>query len=125
MQGTYIGEYCGDVLSQKEKEARDKANEEWGSRDSAFYIMSLTPNYYLDAEVSGSVLRYANHSCNPNCFSQLYIAANGFPHVCLFALRDISPGEELTFRYSNKQHKNAVTFECRCLSANCTGFFHA
>ncbi len=39
-------------------------------------------------------LSYINHSCNPNC----YIHSDGIMYY-LVALRDIKPGEQLTYRY--------------------------
>ena len=36
----------------------------------------------------------------PNCKMKT-IDGDGMPHLCLFALRDIAPGEEITFSYGD------------------------
>ncbi|KAG2462214.1 KT5AA methyltransferase, partial [Polypterus senegalus] len=40
-----------------------------------------------------------NH-INPNCKVKR-ITVKGKPHLCLFAIRDISPGEEITYDYGS------------------------
>lgn len=40
--------------------------------------------------------------------------------VC--ALRDIAPGEEITFNYLTTESGMAVPFNCICGSSNCFGF---
>ena len=59
--------------------------------------------------------QYLNHSCEPN----------GYMNTAEFtfrALRDISPGEEITFNYLTTESEMAVPFTCICGSANCFGF---
>lgn len=31
------------------------------------------------------------------------ITVNGKPHLCLFAIKDINPGEEITYNYGNAE----------------------
>lgn len=60
---------------------------------------------------------YFNHSCNPNS------GING--QIFLVAMRDIAPGEEITFDYAMVLHKTAgvplYEMVCSCGSANCRG----
>jgi SET domain-containing protein len=123
-KGTYIGEYCGEVITEEERERRDKNNEKWKSRDVAFYTMALE-NYYVDAELFGSIMRYVNHSCDPNCLTQVYTSSSMDAHVCLFAAKNILAGEELTFSYASNHHTNNSEYKCYCGSTNCTGIFAA
>lgn len=37
---------------------------------------------------------------NPNCKMRT-IAVDGMPQLCLFAIRDIMPGEEVTYNYGD------------------------
>lgn len=54
---------------------------------------------------------YFNHSCNPN---------TGFSgQIALAAMRDIQPGEELTFDYALCDTSPYDEFECQCGSRNC------
>lgn len=43
--------------------------------------------------------RFVNHSCQPNCEIQKW-SVNGQFRMALFALRDISADEELTYDYN-------------------------
>ena len=68
--------------------------------------------------------RFVNHCCEPNCEFD-YLEFSEKPgevkekHVFLFALRDISKGEELTIDY-NWSPENAIP--CRCQAATCRGW---
>lgn len=43
--------------------------------------------------------RFVNHSCEPNCEMQKW-SVDGYYRMALFALRDIDPGEEITYDYN-------------------------
>lgn len=51
------------------------------------------------AKEDGSLGRIVNDDhINPNA-KMKYLTVEGKPHLCLFATRDISPGEEITYNY--------------------------
>lgn len=54
-----------------------------------------------------------NHSCTPNCG-----ASNA---VQIVTMRDIEPGEELTFDYAMTDGSDYDEFECLCGSEHCRG----
>lgn len=61
-----------------------------------------------------------NHSCDPN--AQNYsvfvdVLDISRPKICFFAIRDIHPGEEITFDYKYTQVTNSI--RCYCLTAAC------
>ena len=56
----------------------------------------------------GSVARYANHHCDPNCMIDEWITQDG-PVIVLVAIRNIGKEEELTFSYAKDQG-----FDCCC-----------
>jgi hypothetical protein len=56
--------------------------------------------------------RYMNHGCEP---------ATRIVGREVFALRDIAPGELVTFDYNTTERELATPFECRCGSAACVG----
>ena len=68
----------------------------------------------IDATVAGNMAQLLNHSCDPNCFSRPV----GQSRVVLSALRDILPGEELTYDY---RFSGDETLVCKCGSAKCRG----
>lgn len=55
---------------------------------------------------------YLNHSCDPN-------AAVDVETRTLVALRDLQPGEEITFDYDTTEWAMAEPFVCGCGSAGC------
>jgi SET domain-containing protein len=71
-----------------------------------FHLAALQEDEYVP------VMLFINHSCEPNV---------GFAgNVVLVAMRDISPGEELTTDYALfDDHDDSM--ECRCGTASCRG----
>ena len=59
--------------------------------------------------------QYLNHCCEPNGYMNT-------TERTFRALRDIAPGEEITFNYLTTESQMAVPFDCICGSANCFGF---
>ena len=54
--------------------------------------------FCLDANNYGNIARFINHSCQPNLTPVKVFATHQdlrFPHIALFANRDIKKGEEL------------------------------
>jgi len=77
---------------------------------------------YLDYLEHGKMVlmkvseRYINHSCTPNTYIK---TVDGVRRV--FAMRDISKGEEITFDYCVNGYGDG-TWECHCGSKNCRKF---
>lgn len=82
--------------------------------------MLFDQNMIIDA-TTGSIARFVNHSCDPNCRMVKWIVA-GKPRMALFAGdRDIMTGEELTYDYNFDPFSAKNVQECRCGSSNCRG----
>ena len=76
-------------------------------------VMQIGPDLWLCSDGS-SLDDRINHSCDPNL---------GFSHgePVLYAVRDISAGEEVAWDYSTSLTDPEWSLECACGSAKCRG----
>lgn len=90
------------------------------SADSHHYCLNITSDILIDGYRLANEGRFVNHSCEPNSIAEKW-SVNGYYRVGLFALRDIEPGEEITYDYNfysyNLEHQQA----CYCGSSKCRG----
>ncbi|KAL2161144.1 hypothetical protein VTH06DRAFT_8363 [Thermothelomyces fergusii] len=112
-----IMEYTGEIITVAECERR--MNEEYKNNE-CYYLMSFDQNMIIDA-TTGSIARFVNHSCSPNCRMIKWIVA-GQPRMALFAGdRPIMTGEELTYDYNFDPFSAKNVQKCLCGSPNCRG----
>lgn len=114
--GEFIIEYVGEVIDNAELEKR--LNEYSGERH--FYCLTLSKGETIDAGRKGNISRFINHSCNPNCVTQKWQVL-GEMRIGLFAKRDISKGEELTFDYQFERVGMKIQ-KCFCGEPNCAKY---
>ena len=124
-KGERIVRYKGKLRTHEE------VDEEYGDddEDGHTFLFTLNDDYVIDANVDGNIARWINHSCKPNCESEIEEDARGKrgkDKVFIHALRDIKSGEELTYNYGivleeRYTAKLKKLWECRCGSKKCTG----
>ncbi|KAI4263170.1 MAG: hypothetical protein L6R42_001673 [Xanthoria sp. 1 TBL-2021] len=112
-----IVEYTGEIITQDEcddrMENRYKDNE-------CFYLMEFDQKMILDA-TRGSIARFINHSCEPNC-EMIKMTVAGKPRMALFAGENgIMTGEELTYDYNFNPYSVKNVQQCRCGAPTCRG----
>ncbi|CAI7575517.1 unnamed protein product [Penicillium glandicola] len=113
-----IVEYTGEILTQLECEKRMRTIYK---NNECYYLMYFDQNMIIDA-TRGSIARFVNHACEPNCRMEKWTVA-GKPRMALFAGdRGVSTGEELSYDYNFDPYSNKNVQQCRCGSANCRGF---
>ncbi|KAF1330171.1 Histone-lysine n-methyltransferase, partial [Globisporangium splendens] len=117
--GRLVIEYVGEVINEEEKERRLQDHAKNTPEDKNMYIMELEKGVYIDARFKGSVSRYINHSCDPNCHL-LKWRVKGVNRIAITALKDIKAGEELSYDYQFHT-KQAMEWKCHCKSKNCRG----
>jgi uncharacterized protein len=103
-----VGELSGELISQHEARKRARAAD-------CIVIVEFNDKTAIDASNSTSPCRYINHSCSPNSFMRIFRK-----RVEFYALRVLSPGEEITCNYGVTHHNGAL--KCRCSSASCKGY---
>jgi SET domain-containing protein len=113
-----IIEYLGEKIDKKESEKRANKQIEHAEEtgDAAVYIFTLSKKWDIDGNVSWNTARLLNHSCAPNC--EAWIEDK---QIFIYALREISLGEELTFDYGFDV-ENYEDHPCLCGSEECVGF---
>ncbi|EZG03494.1 hypothetical protein H106_06952 [Trichophyton rubrum CBS 735.88] len=112
-----IVEYTGEILTQIEAQRRMKTIYK---KNECFYLMDFDQDMIIDA-TRGSIARFVNHSCEPNCKMEKWIVA-GKPRIALFAGDNgIMTGEELTYDYNFDPYSNKNVQECRCGTPSCRG----
>ena len=83
--------------------------------------MLFDQNMIIDATTRGSIARFVNHSCQPNCRMEKW-TVEGRPRMALFAGdRAIVTGEELTYDYNFDPYSLKNVQECRCGEPGCRG----
>ena len=73
----------------------------------------------MDGKRKGSVSRFINHSCEPNC-ELIRWNVRGFTRIGIFAIRDIAEGEPLSYDYQFDTHEEDA-FKCACGAPTCRG----
>jgi SET domain-containing protein len=97
-----IAEYRGPILDQKEADRAERR----GNR----YLYEISTHRTIDGTARKNIARYFNHSCNPNAESIIWRG-----RVFIKALRDIKPGEEITYDYGTDYLKNVIgRSNCKC-----------
>lgn len=95
----FVAEYTGRKISTKEADAL-----------TTKYLFEIDDDWTIDGSPRSNIARYMNHSCDPNCESDVVDGK-----ILITALRDIEPGEELTFDYGEEYFDEFIKpFGCKC-----------
>lgn len=117
-KGERIIEYLGERVSHAEADRRYESKD---PNDNHTFLFTVDSRTVIDAGVNGNDARFFNHSCDPNCES---VIENR--RVFIDAIRDIEPGEELTYDYQIGREPDDPPnvdeiYACRCGSPKCRG----
>ena len=95
---TYEGEKINNRESLKREVRYLKKGHIW--------CFKLNRQYTRDAAVGGNDARYINHSCSPNCYTQV----DG-DDIWIIAAKNIRKGQELTYNYLTD---GVGSIQCKC-----------
>lgn len=118
-KGERIIEYLGERVSHAVADARYDDHA-----DSAHhtFLFNVNRSVVIDAYVDGNDARFINHSCEPNCESEIERG-----RVFIDAIRDIRKGEELSYDYAygrdgtETPEEETGLYGCRCGARKCRG----
>ncbi|CAN5658911.1 hypothetical protein BH23ACI1_BH23ACI1_01170 [soil metagenome] len=94
--------YDGEKIPNKESLKRERKYLKKGH----VWCFKLNRLYTRDAMVGGNIARFINHSCTPNCYTQVIGEL-----IWIIAAKQIRKGEELTYDYSTD---GVGSIQCRC-----------
>ncbi|XP_056278107.1 N-lysine methyltransferase KMT5A-A-like isoform X2 [Pseudoliparis swirei] len=100
-KGEFLLEYRGELISQQECERRQRLHHDCLKVFMFEFHFNGKLWCFDAAKEDGSLGRLVNdNNVNPNA-KMKYLNIQGKPHLCLFATRDISQGEEVTYNYGD------------------------
>jgi uncharacterized protein len=101
-RGAYIVTYRGRRITTEEADRR--------AARGASYMFEVNKRWSIDGSPRWNVARYINHSCRPNAKP---VGCRG--GIVIVALRQIEPGEEITYDYGRAYLKCFLDDGgCRC-----------
>ena len=115
-KGDLITEYCGRAVNRK---FLPRLFQRYGN-ERKLYIMALDKDIYLDARSKGSLARYINHSCEPNCVVERW-KVRGILRAAVIASKDIPANTELSFDYQWERKRGRAPTKCHCGKPTCRG----
>ena len=116
-----ILEYRGELIGNAIADKREKEYENTIGSDYMFRIDAYT---VCDATKTGSLARYINASCNPNCKTQINII-HGIKKIFIYAKTNISQGQELSYDYKfPMEYDPTKRIPCHCKAKNCRGYMN-
>ncbi len=104
--GEVLAVWGGRVITAEQRAAIALENP-------ARQVVQIDDNLFLISITSSEPADCFNHSCNPN--------AGMRGQVGLEAMRDITPGEQVTFDYAMCDSQPYDEFDCQCGAPNCRG----
>jgi len=113
-KGTRVAEYTGVVCNDKDYNFEDEG-------DYAV-LFSVGRGKVIDPRKgNGSVARWLNHSCDPNCR-----ATQEDGRIFIETIKSVKAGDELFYNYDLRLGRRANTedrrkYACRCGSPKCRG----
>lgn len=119
-RGSYVCPYAGEAIGLRTARERVRGLDPHEPN----YVMALREggrvSLVVDPSRVGGVGRFLNHSCDPNLEMVPVRAQCVVPELCLFARRDVGPGEELTYDYSGGSNGRGGR-PCLCGTPACRG----
>ena len=119
---SFVCEYTGDIVRNLVGDKREKCYENEGLPH--MYLFRIDEEYIIDATVRGGKARFLNHSCHPNCRSNI-VNVGRTKTISFSAIRNIKPHDEITFNYQMEYEEDSTKWErCYCGSKQCTGYLN-
>jgi len=116
-EGALVIEYLGELIRPRMADLREKYYEDHGL-DSC-YMFRIDDDYIVDSTKRGNISRFINHSCDPNCRTEIIVDHLGWKKIVVLAARPIAKDEEVTYDYKFASENERI--RCNCGAQNCAG----
>jgi SET domain-containing protein len=110
-RGRKVVEYTGPRIT---KEEGDKVYQH---RDITYLFAVGNGSRVIDGH---GIAAFINHSCDPNCETDEIKGK-----IWIIAIRDIRPGEELTYDYNLFDGEENDPAQCHCKAKHCRGSLYS
>ena len=101
-KNTRIVDYQGELISDSKSDWRERRYQAKGM----IWSFTVSRRKVRDGNVGGNIARFINHSCKPNCYSEVVKHT-----IWIRAGRNIKKGEELTYDYNTG---GEAGIQCMC-----------
>lgn len=118
-KGERLVEYLGERVTHAVADARYDDHAEDAHHT---FLFNVNRSVVIDAYVDGNDARFINHSCDPNCESEIERG-----RVFVDAIRNIRKGDELFYDYAygrdgtETPDDETAVYGCRCGTRKCRG----
>lgn len=118
----FVTEYLGEYVRKAVADVREQHYRRAGFGDD--YIFRVDNDLFVDATRRGGLARFANHCCEPNCYTRI-IVAGGKQRIVLYSKKRIELGEEITYDYKfDYEEDRSEALQCMCGARKCAGFLN-
>ncbi|KAM9839742.1 histone-lysine N-methyltransferase 2C-like [Aulostomus maculatus] len=112
---TMVIEYIGTIIRSEVANRKERLYE---SQNRGVYMFRIDNDYVIDATITGGPARYINHSCAPNCITEV-VTVEKENKIVISSCRRIQRGEELSYDYKFDLEDDQHKIPCHCGAFNC------
>ncbi|XP_061522122.1 histone-lysine N-methyltransferase 2C-like isoform X2 [Phycodurus eques] len=112
---TMVIEYIGAIIRSEVANRKERLYE---SQNRGVYMFRIDNDYVIDATITGGPARYINHSCAPNCITEV-VSVDKENKIIISSCRRIQKGEELSYDYKFDLEDDQHKIPCHCGAFNC------
>ncbi|XP_078100895.1 histone-lysine N-methyltransferase 2C-like isoform X2 [Sander vitreus] len=112
---TMVIEYIGTIIRSEVANRKERLYE---SQNRGVYMFRIDNDFVIDATITGGPARYINHSCSPNCITEV-VTVEKENKIIISSCRRIQRGEELSYDYKFDLEDDQHKIPCHCGAVNC------
>ncbi|KAK1884965.1 Histone-lysine N-methyltransferase 2C [Dissostichus eleginoides] len=112
---TMMIEYIGTIIRSEVANRKERLYE---AQNRGVYMFRIDNDFVIDATITGGPARYINHSCSPNCITEV-VSVEKENKIIISSCRRIQRGEELSYDYKFDLEDDQHKIPCHCGTVNC------